>query len=167
MDAPGYYNSSDPEWDFLRPDESEQDSTTIAWQIRNATVSNELRLNYSTPLFLGSPGNAYVSARGAGETIFIAREKGAGREPHVDYSCFNVWSAQLVGRKRWRFRAPRASDGILWQDIVYHGATPEFELDSAPELEAILEPGDVVVWYVFSHPPDEHNRQTDRQISTG
>lgn len=67
-----------------------------------------------------------------------------GREPHVDFSCSSVWSAQLRGRKLWRFLPP--DSGAVRRHLSTTRTQTRWPLPGAVGLEVVLEPGDIVAW---------------------
>ena len=71
----------------------------------------------------------------------------AGREPHLDFSCNSTWSAQLKGRKRWRFLPP--DTGAVHRHVAdaaeAAGAQP-WPVDGVVGFEVTLDAGDIVVW---------------------
>ena len=118
-------------------------SDHISWLVLNETISAELRSEYSLPGFI-SPEDGVAAGP---EYFFIGQRPGHGREPHIDYSCENIWSAQIVGRKRWRLLPP--DGGVLAAEVVAAGAAARDECGavSTAGYEAVLEPGDILVWY--------------------
>lgn len=67
----------------------------------------------------------------------------AGREPHVDFSCNSVWSAQLRGRKLWRFLPP--DSGAVRRHLNTFEGTM-WPLRGSVGFEVELYPGDIVIW---------------------
>eukprot|EP00043_Microstomoeca_roanoka_P012560 m.121771 g.121771 ORF g.121771 m.121771 type:complete len:358 (-) comp15532_c0_seq2:1704-2777(-) len=145
----GYFDVSDEEWAaYLEAVEMEEArQKNIAWQCRNETASTLLRRDYRLPYFLarlGQAENDYVSENGAHETLFFALSLHEGREPHIDYSCNNAWSAQITGAKEWRLWAPNHCDNHLYKESGVNGS---FECETAPPLRVLLNAGDVLFWY--------------------
>eukprot|EP00049_Salpingoeca_infusionum_P015715 m.307865 g.307865 ORF g.307865 m.307865 type:complete len:348 (-) comp15938_c0_seq1:253-1296(-) len=142
-----YFNPTDSEWeDFLKQfEEEEQDNSYIAWQCRNETASKELQSMYWLPSVLEQVGLShghYVSRQGARETVFIGTATGEAREAHIDYSCSNVWSAQLQGLKRWYLWSPLSCAGLLSSESGFDKC-----LATAKGLTTVLHPGDVIIWF--------------------
>eukprot|EP00051_Salpingoeca_urceolata_P002992 m.54293 g.54293 ORF g.54293 m.54293 type:complete len:342 (+) comp12452_c0_seq1:123-1148(+) len=143
----GLYNPTAEEWAQLNRDldESDKDARHIAWQLRNMSDSEQLQTLYVPPYFLPSvPGNTNVSKHNARETVFIALDAGEAREPHIDFSCASVWSAQLHGKKRWTLRAPDDPEGVMSQQL---GTQLDPHQQPVPPFEATLVPGDLLVWF--------------------
>jgi hypothetical protein len=62
-------------------------------------------------------------------------------------SCNNVWSAQILGKKLWRLLPPDHTEGIIQRELRSAGVDYLGSID-AIGYEAVLVPGDVIVWYV-------------------
>jgi len=137
----------------------------VSWLVRNATASQMLKEDYRPFPFL-PPASDNAVLQGP-EFVFMAMQRAEGREPHVDFSCNNVWSAQLAGTKRWRFLDPTI--GAVSRHLERHsssrsahahtrapthphasakGPSPPPPPGETPlGFEATLLPGDVVFWY--------------------
>ena len=118
----------------------------ISWLVTDEAIAAVLRSDYEIPAFLEGlqRHGEYVSEGQGKEYLFIGQASAQGREPHVDYSCNNVWSAQLQGRKIWRFLPPNATSGVLFPEA--HDV-PRSSLQQEDQLVGTLLPGDIVVWY--------------------
>ena len=137
---------------------AKDDGKHVSWLVRNETVSQELQQEYEVPSFL-SPyqrKGVFVSERNGSEYIFTGLQHGQGRELHVDYrfayiaslkqfhcgSCNSVWSAQITGTKRWRLLSPDHPRNVMRMEAGgIESAGP------GEAYEAVLLPGDVIVWY--------------------
>lgn len=108
----------------------------------NNTISASLRKEYDQPAFLRRSRNSDPDL--GPEYFFVAQQPSDGREPHIDYACESVWSAQISGEKRWRLLPPDA--GVLDRDLGGIGGQGG-GTTAARGLEAVLRPGDVLVFY--------------------
>ena len=83
----------------------------MSWLNRDPAVSAELQKFYDLPPFLQGVGEK------EGEYFFMGQKRGQGRSIHIDYSCNNTWSAQVVGRKIWRLYSPSHPKSNLFREM--------------------------------------------------
>ena len=82
----------------------------------------------------GAGGRADRALAGP-EYFFIGQRSGHGREPHIDYACEGVWSAQIRGRKRWRLQPPDA--GVMGFELRCDEAQPSCS-SAAPAVGLVV-----------------------------
>ena len=133
-----------------RTEEEEEAETKrhISWLVLNETASAQLKQGYGSNSFLSTEDTL-----SGPEYFFIGRANGQGREPHIDYDCASTWSAQIQGRKRWRLWPP--DSGVLGLESSTSSSEGDAFDASTPGFEAVLEPGDLIIWHAgWTHATD-------------
>ena len=134
----------------------------ISWLVLNETASAQLKQGYGSNSILSTEDTL-----SGPEYFFVGRASGQGREPHIDYDCASTWSAQIQGRKRWRLWPP--DSGVLGFESSTSSSEEDVFDASTPGFEAVLEPGDLIIWHAgWTHATDslaEENVAMSKQFT--
>jgi len=166
----GFYSSSEVE--EMRPNleaETERafrEGGHISWLNRDPEVSAYLQSSYDLPHFLKGLGEA----EGEYDPYFsLGQRSGQGRDVHMDHTCNNTFSAQLIGRTIWRLYSPSHPKSNIHRELnsnnVGAGTANDQNVNKYKSIkdakkgkrgtesfrptayEFILYPGEVLVWY--------------------